>query len=59
MNQGKRRKAGSFVPEVVTKSFAEGTLPKPPGRQAEKRTIERKSVYAATVIRFIFNRASR
>lgn len=39
MNQGKRRKAGSFVPEVVTKSLAEGTLPKPPGRQAEKRTM--------------------
>ena len=36
MNQGKRRKASVFVPEVVTKSLAEGTLLKPPGRQAEK-----------------------
>jgi len=39
MHQGKRRKSGGFVPEVVTKSLAEGTLPKPPGRQAEKRTM--------------------
>ena len=36
---GEKRKAGSFVPEVVTKSLAEGTLPKPPRRQAEKRTM--------------------
>ena len=39
MNQEKRRTADRFVPEVVTKSLAEGTLPKPPGRQAEKRTM--------------------
>ena len=39
MNQGKRRNVGIFVPEVVTRSLAEGTLPKPPGRQAEKRTM--------------------
>ena len=59
MKQGNRRKAGSFVPEVVTKSLVESMLLKPPVRQVKREVYKNQLIYAAAGSRFIFNRASR